>query len=223
MPTRPQSRRTTPTRPRQATRAHRKLPLGCRSAPRTAPPMAASRRSVPANQIGALLRAPAWSRSSRTSSSSPWMTTRRSSAQRPSGRRWADRSTPARNVIVGVIDTGIWPEHPMVYDPGRPPRPSRSAYGCQFGDGTDVAHLGPTFTCNNKLIGAYAESATYMANVGLRRPGVLQQHDRRLLGPRLRGPRHPHHDDGCRCCRSAPRCSTASSAAPSAASHPART
>ena len=38
--------------------------------------------------------------------------------------------------------------------------------GCQFGDGTDTAHLGPTFACNNKLIGAYAKTATYMANVG---------------------------------------------------------
>ena len=27
----------------------------------------------------------------------------------------------------------------------------------------DVAHLGPTFACNNKLIGAYAKTATYMA------------------------------------------------------------
>ncbi len=29
-----------------------------------------------------------------------------------------------------------------------------------------MAHLGPAFTCNNKLIGAYAKTATYMANIG---------------------------------------------------------
>jgi subtilisin family serine protease len=71
----------------------------------------------------------------------------------------------AQNVKVGIIDTGVWPEHPMLADThGLPAVPH--AAGCQFGDGSDVAHLGPTFTCNNKLIGAYAKTATYMAIVG---------------------------------------------------------
>ena len=48
----------------------------------------------------------------------------------------------------------------------RSPTPAGGLEGCQFGDGSDVAHLGPTFACNNKLIGAYAFTATYMANVG---------------------------------------------------------
>lgn len=39
--------------------------------------------------------------------------------------------------------------------------------GCgDFATGGDVAHLGPAFSCNNKLIGAYAKTATYMANIG---------------------------------------------------------
>ncbi len=69
------------------------------------------------------------------------------------------------NVIVGVIDTGVWPEHPMLA-PGSLGAPAGGLRGCQFGDGTDVAHLGPTFACNNKLIGAYAKTATYMAAHG---------------------------------------------------------
>ena len=69
------------------------------------------------------------------------------------------------NVIVGVIDTGVWPEHPMLA-PGSLGAPSGGLKGCQFGDGSDVAHLGPPFDCNNKLIGAYAKTATYMANIG---------------------------------------------------------
>ena len=69
------------------------------------------------------------------------------------------------NVIVGVIDTGVWPEHPMLA-PGGLGAPSGGLKGCQFGDGSDVAHLGPPFDCNNKLIGAYAKTATYMANIG---------------------------------------------------------
>jgi hypothetical protein len=69
------------------------------------------------------------------------------------------------NVIVGVIDTGIWPESPFFVDNGLTP-PAGGLKACQFGDGSDVAHLGPTFACNDKLIGAYAKMATYMANTG---------------------------------------------------------
>jgi subtilisin family serine protease len=68
------------------------------------------------------------------------------------------------NVTIGVIDTGIWPEQPMM-SPASIPAPAGGIKGCQFGDGSDTAHLGPTFTCNNKLIGAYAKTATYMANI----------------------------------------------------------
>ncbi len=66
------------------------------------------------------------------------------------------------DTTIGVIDTGIWPEHPM-FAAGDLPAPAGGLKGCQFGDGSDVAHLGPTFACNNKLIGAYAKMATYMA------------------------------------------------------------
>jgi hypothetical protein len=74
--------------------------------------------------------------------------------------------TAASNVIVGVIDTGVWPEHPMLVAKPNEPAPAGGLRGCQFGNGTDVAHLGPTFACNNKLIGAYAFTATYLANHG---------------------------------------------------------
>jgi hypothetical protein len=74
--------------------------------------------------------------------------------------------TAASNVIVGVIDTGVWPEHPMLVAKPNEPAPTGGLRGCQFGNGSDVAHLGPTFACNNKLIGAYAFTATYLANHG---------------------------------------------------------
>src|SRR3954453_2044103 len=69
------------------------------------------------------------------------------------------------NVVVGVIDTGVWPENPyFVARPSEPAPPHpMSSYHCDFGDGTDVAHLGPTFSCNNKLIGAYNKTQTYMS------------------------------------------------------------
>ncbi len=68
----------------------------------------------------------------------------------------------ASNVVVGVIDSGIWPEHPSFADNGLPAPPG-GPYGCEFGDGTDVADLGPTFTCNDKLVGAYAFTDTYLS------------------------------------------------------------
>ncbi|KQJ84009.1 subtilisin-like protease SBT1.2 [Brachypodium distachyon] len=47
-------------------------------------------------------------------------------------------------VIVGVIDTGIFPDHPSFSDHGMPPPPAKWKGRCDF-NGT---------TCNNKLIGA---------------------------------------------------------------------
>jgi subtilisin family serine protease len=68
-------------------------------------------------------------------------------------------------VIVGVIDSGIWPEHPSFADDGSYSAPPVSGIPCEFGDtahnSADVA-----FTCNNKLIGARQMLATYRAVIG---------------------------------------------------------
>jgi subtilisin family serine protease len=69
------------------------------------------------------------------------------------------------NVTIAMLDTGVWPEHPMVSATGVS-EPAGGLKGCEFGDGSDTAHLGQTFACNNKLIGAYSKLATYMAVVG---------------------------------------------------------
>jgi subtilisin family serine protease len=63
-------------------------------------------------------------------------------------------------VIVGVLDTGIWPEHPSLVDHGLAPPPG-GPFACQFGVAGDAS-----FTCNNKLIGAYAFLATYTSFIG---------------------------------------------------------
>jgi len=65
----------------------------------------------------------------------------------------------ASNVVVGVLDTGIWPEHDSFVDKGLPPPPG-GPYGCQFGDGSDP-DLADPFDCQNKLVGAYAFTDTY--------------------------------------------------------------
>lgn len=69
-------------------------------------------------------------------------------------------------VIVGVLDTGIWPEHPSFADDGSYPSPPTGPLPCAFGNTAYNPNDAP-FTCNNKLIGARAFLATYKAAIGL--------------------------------------------------------
>ncbi|MDW3216097.1 MAG: S8 family serine peptidase [Ilumatobacteraceae bacterium] len=84
-------------------------------------------------------------------------------------------------VVVGVIDSGIWPEHPSVADDGSYSAPPISLSevtddqgnvfpACDFGGGDDHLADGLTddaFSCNNKLIGARHMMPTYLALSGL--------------------------------------------------------
>ena len=64
-----------------------------------------------------------------------------------------------QGVKVGVLDTGIWPEHPSFTDPGIS-HPG-GTYGCEFGLSGEPND--PAFVCNDKLIGAYAFLETQLA------------------------------------------------------------
>jgi subtilisin family serine protease len=68
-------------------------------------------------------------------------------------------------VVVGVIDTGIWPEHPSFADDGSYPAPPTGPLPCEFGN---TAHNpnDAAFTCNDKLIGADQVLDTYRALIG---------------------------------------------------------
>ena len=72
------------------------------------------------------------------------------------------QGSAGEGVIVGVLDTGIWPEHPSFSDPdpsGKPfASPAGGPFACQFGSAIPGDE---PFTCNNKLIGAYRFMATY--------------------------------------------------------------
>ncbi len=123
---------------------------------------------VPANSIGALLRVPGVAAVQRDTLNQPLDDNTSFIGATTVWPTLGGSTLAGSNVVVGVIDTGVWPESPFfVAKPGEPapPRPL-SAYHCDFGDGSDVAHLGPTFACNNKLIGAYNFTQTYMANTG---------------------------------------------------------
>ncbi|MEK7327596.1 MAG: S8 family serine peptidase, partial [Chloroflexota bacterium] len=87
---------------------------------------------------------------------------------------WNDlggQESAGEGVIVGVLDTGIWPEHPSFSDPdpsgkpyAAPPPPPVGTRACQFGS---VVPGDTVFTCNNKLIGARRSMATYQAFIPL--------------------------------------------------------
>jgi uncharacterized repeat protein (TIGR01451 family) len=85
---------------------------------------------------------------------------------------WAQlggQENAGEGIVVGVLDTGIWPEHPSFSDPdpsGKPYDPPGGSYDCDFGNTAWNPNDAP-FTCNNKLIGAYTFLDTYRAVVGL--------------------------------------------------------
>jgi hypothetical protein len=64
------------------------------------------------------------------------------------------------NVLVGVLDTGIYPEHPYYEDMGL--SDFTGDVGCEFNPGGDPL-LGDDFECQDKLVGAYAFTDTYMS------------------------------------------------------------
>ncbi|MFZ7111693.1 MAG: S8 family peptidase [Desulfatiglandales bacterium] len=69
-------------------------------------------------------------------------------------------------VVVGVIDTGIWPEHPSFADDATyAPLPDFAGLSCEFGNTAHNPDDAP-FTCNNKLLGAYQMTDTYRYYIG---------------------------------------------------------
>ncbi|MEL6890029.1 MAG: protease inhibitor I9 family protein, partial [Actinomycetota bacterium] len=69
-------------------------------------------------------------------------------------------------VVVGIIDSGIWPEHPSFADDGTfPELEGFDELPCMFGD-TDYNPDDAPFDCNNKLLGAYDFRDGYKAAVG---------------------------------------------------------
>ena len=76
-----------------------------------------------------------------------------------------DKGVTGEGVVVGVIDTGIWPEHPSFADNGSYGPSPIDPVPCEFGN---TAHnpADVAFTCNNKLLGARQSLETYRLLIG---------------------------------------------------------
>jgi len=61
---------------------------------------------------------------------------------------WSESTGYAANVIIGVVDTGVWPEHPSFADKTQMPVPSKWKGHCEAGRAFNASN------CNKKLIGA---------------------------------------------------------------------
>ena len=99
-------------------------------------------------------------------------------------RVWDDlggQGSAGEGITVGILDSGIWPEHPSYADPDpfgngfAPPPVVPGSNGFASGVARSTCDFGNTawnvndapFTCNNKLIAAYEFLDTYKAVVGL--------------------------------------------------------
>lgn len=61
------------------------------------------------------------------------------------GQFWRRTARYGKGVIIGVIDSGVWPTHPSFKDDGMPPPPAKWKGKCEFKSSK---------LCNNKIIGA---------------------------------------------------------------------
>lgn len=83
-----------------------------------------------------------------------------SSTASPMSSNLVTESDYGSNVVIGVLDTGIWPERPSFHDQGMGPIPSFWKGECTLGENFTKAN------CNKKIIGARYFTSGYVAKMG---------------------------------------------------------
>ncbi len=126
--------------------------------------------TLPGNKISSLLRLPGVAAVQRDRLEKPLTDSSPAFIGAPTVYNQLGGSDNAgKGVIVGVLDTGAWPEHPSYTDHGNLPAPPAKADGtprvCDFGDNPLTPAPDP-FVCTNKLISGQGFLDTYDAVAG---------------------------------------------------------
>ena len=100
------------------------------------------------------------------------------------------------NVVVGVIDTGVWPESPYFVNRGLPAPPHPlSFYHCDFGNGSDVGASRPDVRLQQQADRRVQLHADVHGDPGSDGQEFCNNTTDVCSAARLRGPRHAHDDD----------------------------
>jgi subtilisin family serine protease len=121
---------------------------------------------VPANKIGDLLKISGVAAIQQDSLRKPLTDSSSAFIGAPSLYPSGGKTDAGKGVIVGVIDTGAWPEHPSFADQGNLATPPAKGDGtprtCDFGD-NPLTPATDVFACQHKLIGGSRHMASYDA------------------------------------------------------------
>jgi hypothetical protein len=127
--------------------------------------------ALPGNQVAALLKLPGVIAVQRDALAQPLTDSSPAFIGAPTiyNQLGQTADDAGKGVIVGVLDTGAWPEHPSYVDHGNLPAPPAKADGtprtCNFGDNPLTPASDP-FVCQRKLISGQPFLNTYNAVLG---------------------------------------------------------
>jgi subtilisin family serine protease len=127
--------------------------------------------TLPSNQVAELLRLPGVVAVQRDRLAQPLTDSSPDFIGAPTiyGQLGQTAADAGKGVIVGVLDTGAWPEHPSYQDLGNLPAPPPKADGtprtCNFGD-NPLTPANDPFVCQHKLISGQPFLDTYNAVLG---------------------------------------------------------